>query len=466
MVKRITLLYACFCFGVLLLVLSFSIIFYRKSYLSEYVIALTCLLAGLFIVSLAYKSKLSSIIRSVVLVVCITYVLTELATYILLSFGIVRSDIGFFYNGIMATDKKFAVYDSISGFRGVPGKFRYLSIEGGKLEMDHYIDVNNQGWFSRREYSYTKASPHVKRYIVLGDSYSAALATAVPWSDLVQDKLANSGCDSIELYNFSLDGTGIANWHSLFFKEVVPKYDFDGVIIASSSEKSAHPDLDRHFFTFHSYEDNTAMQMINLLKDPIPKTFPKERGVSIIPIYHTQELNWIKEKYLAKTKGFHFELKKPDLWFLSAFYGITDGLKNMIHLTNNASAYQKPYETYYAMVDQPYKMEYFDQRYKYGYLLKEIINHCKANKKEVILTCIPDVENAKEYGKGKNVMCLNELKYLSEYYNVKLFNGFQLFAGKSEGYIDSVYYEYDRHWNKEGARLFADAFFKSKVLNN
>jgi hypothetical protein len=136
----------------------------------------------------------------------------------------------------------------------------------------------------------------------------------------------------------------------------------------------------------------------------------------------------------------------------------------MNQLTKNASAYNKPFEAYYSKTEETYKMEYFEERYKYNKLIKEIIEYCNSHKKKVLLISIPDIENAKEFAKGNKVMCVNELEFLSTYYHIDYLNGFTIFQGKSDTFVENRYYTYDRHWNPEGAKLFSDYLFKSKVL--
>jgi hypothetical protein len=446
------------------LVILYSIFYFKKSFFNTYIIVIAALLIVFFLLSFILKNATGPAIKKTVSIINITYLLLELCTYSLVSFGIIRADMRFFGGGIEATDQKLAQYDSISGYRAVPGYRRYLSIDNGKIEIDLRTKINKSGWYSTREYHYKKADTKIKRYMVLGDSYSSGIAVPVAWPDIAQSIFEKNGNDSIELYNFSLEGTGLSNWYRIFFYEIIPKYDFDGVIIASSSERNDIPDFDRKFMMMQSYDDATYIKSLDILIQPVPTCFPKDSAPPIFPIYTSQELDRIKDTYMHKRK-YYFHAAAPDLWFLAIFYGVTDGFRKMDILNNRGQAYNKPYDQYYALAGKPYKMEYFDSRFKYAFMLKDIIGYCKKNKKDIILAGIPDRENAQDYVTGKPVICRQEIEFLAAHYNIKQFDGFQIFKGKNEAFVDKAFYEYDGHWNKPTVNLFARELVESGVLN-
>jgi hypothetical protein len=137
-------------------IILYSLAFHRNSFLANYIITLACFVILIYVVSFFLKRRLIIALRSIVLIFGITYVLLELCTYFLLGFGIIRTDMQFYFKGIQATDIKAVCYDTIAGFRGVPGRVRFLSIDNGKFEIDQVRRINEQGWFSEREYSYQK----------------------------------------------------------------------------------------------------------------------------------------------------------------------------------------------------------------------------------------------------------------------------------------------------------------------
>lgn len=449
------------CLGILV----YSLVYYRHSILFFFVVVFLLLLVSGFLISELYNNKITRTIKTTSVIFGITYLLLEVITYLLLGFGILRADVGFFFGGITASDSKIGLYDTISGYRAVPGKHRYLLIQNGKVQVDQTIVANSQGWFSSREYFFKKKSPRMKRYMVLGDSFSSGIVLATPWPDSVQSLLQKNGSDSVEIYNFSLDGAGIGNWYRTFFGEIIPQYEFDGIVIAASSEKCGIPDFDRKFIIGNSAENANSIQVIDITKESPPEIFPQDKAVLAGLICSNQELDRIRNTYESKNSFRHeFKFRPPDLYFLTMFYGITDGAFRMNKFIKNSSAYKKPFETYEALKAKPYKMEYFNNRYRFAFMLKKIIDYCKNNNKETVLITIPDMENVLDYVHGAEIIYRKEHRFLADHYNLKYFDGFEIFKGRDEFFVRKHFYEFDLHWNQKGASLFAEKFSASGIL--
>lgn len=448
--------------GIPLLIIYYTLTYHPHSLLRDYILSLASVAGICFVVGGLQTSRYGRYARTVALLFAITYILAECTVYVLIGFGIIRSDIGFWGNSLFATNSPLAVYDTISGYRGLPGNHRFISIANDVVEIDHFVHVNQQGWFSKRNYFLKKNDSSIKRYLILGDSYSSALATGTPWCDMAQELLDSLNPNKIELYNFSLEGTGIVNWHRIFKYEILPHYQFDGIIIASASERNAVPDLDRKFFMFHSTSESTYMQMADLVSTPPPLSFPYDSAVPWLAVYPDSRLNEIKNSVLKnKQQTLSFAFPKTKLNFLTLLYEATDAASHLAKLSENAMAYRKPYEDYYSLAGKPYKMEYFNERYRYGFMLKEIITTCRQMNKDVILVNIPDYENARDFVNNKPVICRQELQFLSDYYGVTYFDGFGIFENKDESFVTRCFYKEDMHWNTYAASLFARQFADS-----
>lgn len=446
------------------IIILYTSLLYRNSFLNPYIIGLAGSMGLMLCLSSFFNNRISIILKSTVIIFNITYVLLELTTSFLLNYGIIRSDMAFYFSGIHATDKRIAQFDSVCGYRGVPGRSRYLSIENGKVEMDLIRNINEQGWFSFKNYSCRKTPGKTKRYMVLGDSYSSGVSSGTAWPDITQDIMRKNGNDSVELYNFSQEGVGIVNWYYIFFNELLPKYDFDGIIIATSSEKTAFPDLDRKLMMMHSYEDATYIAVTDSSTISVPLKFPKDKALPAVPIYSSADLDRIKKNYVRQKVSLCYTKHSLNLWFLAILFGVSDGIKKALYLYENSKVYNQPYENYYKMAGKSYKMDDFEARYKYSYLLKEIIARCKKDSKEVILIDIPDYENAIDFVNKRDVICRKELSLLSEQYHLKHFDGFDIMQGQDSAFVETVFYEYDRHWNKKGVDLFSEKLAKSSVF--
>jgi hypothetical protein len=452
--------------GILSIIPAYTYLFFKDGILTPYVIGASVSLLLAYISSLYFtQRKISGYFQKLILLFSITYVLLEITTWLLLSFGVIRPDMRFFFRGLEATNEKLVDYNPTSGYQPIPGSVRYISISNGEAEIDHFTRANKMGWFSEREYSYQKKNKRIKRYMVLGDSFSSGVVVPTTWVDQVQQLLVNSGNDSIELYNFSVDGSGIQNWYRIFFKDIVPHYEFDGVIIAPSAEKNGVPDFDRKFITAQSMTARTYLSMVDITAQEPPKEFPFKTAVPVSTIYSSAELDQIKACYVSTSKSsYRFKMYHLDLNFLAILSGVSDGVYKLIRFSKNFSAYNKPFEDYFRLSADQYKMEYFDGRYKYASMLKEILQYCHDSDKKIIIAGIPDYEQSLDYVRGEKCIYRNEWKFLAGNYGAVYFDGFEIFHGKKEDFVKSSFYKNDLHWNEAGAALFAKNLFNSKLF--
>ena len=135
-------------------------------------------------------------------------------------------------SGFLISEKLFEG-DDIRGYKLVApeNKCRNFKLTYNTVEYDVVININNSGVNSHFDYSYTKPDS-IKRYIVFGDSFSAGLFMDTSWVDKIHADLKQKNVP-IELYNFSIDGGGIMNWYSTLCNEIIPNYQFDGIILMS-----------------------------------------------------------------------------------------------------------------------------------------------------------------------------------------------------------------------------------------
>lgn len=396
----------------------------------------------------------------------LTYLLLEVAVYICLSFGIIRTDLQFFFGGLAATDGPLAVYDPAVGYKPASGMVRLLTIHKGQVEFDHRVRVNPQGWFSYRDYLPKKKSARIKRYAVLGDSFSAGMVVDTAWPDAVQARLLDAGNDSVELYNFSLDGVGLANWHRVFFQEIVPNYEFDGLVIAYSAEKSGIPDFDRRFIVSHSTAEYTFYNVIDSVGERLPEVFPLEGAVPAARVFSAISLDLIKQQYASGewTRGYQF--LPIDAWFFKVFYGAADGIYKWFKLIQRSKIYEQEESTYLQRVNEPYSFDFFKARYANAPLLLQMMAYCRQQQKEVVFAAIPDLEHACDYVAGQPLMCRKEGEFLAAQFNAKYVDGFAVFEGKGTDAVEQSFYRYDHHWNKTGMAAFVDLMLSRQVFTH
>lgn len=141
-------------------------------------------------------------------------------------------------------------FDPRIGYRmsSVPARYGAV-VSDGRLQAMGTLVGNNYGLPDRRDFQPRRNDPSVFRVAVLGDSFTASQFTQRSWLQVFEDSLNRSLPDSFELLNFSVDGGGLANWHSIL-KNIMVKdsFDIDAVIYAVLGD-----DMSRKFHYRHEY---------------------------------------------------------------------------------------------------------------------------------------------------------------------------------------------------------------------
>jgi len=133
-------------------------------------------------------------------------------------------------------------FDAVRGYRLGAMPARSTRITNGVIEYVGVIRGNNDGFPDRDDFHARRPNSHGKRFVVLGDSFTAGQYLAQNWPDFVEDRTRDSDTP-VELLNFSLEAGGLANWWSVLTRIIEPeKYQIDGVIFAAWGD-----DLDRRF---------------------------------------------------------------------------------------------------------------------------------------------------------------------------------------------------------------------------
>ena len=121
-------------------------------------------------------------------------------------------------------------FDPVLGYRLTQTPCRTARIDNGELEYLGTLRGNKQGFPDANDFTEKKSSKEIKRYLVLGDSYSAAQYIQMNWPGYVEK---HDPSHTLQLYNLSTDGGGLGNWWSNLIRFVGQQgYEFDGVIFA------------------------------------------------------------------------------------------------------------------------------------------------------------------------------------------------------------------------------------------
>jgi len=381
------------------------------------------------------------------------YLVVELTTWFLSGFpalNIVHID-DRIDNRVFMFNKAPFVYDFSSGYKWVPNsncRVVLIAANGISTVFDRVIKINNAGYISSRNYSSRKDST-VKRYLVLGDSFTAGEYNAESWVDNLQDIMKDK---KLEFYSFSLSGIGVINWNSIFFNEIVPNYEFDGIIFAflyddwkrSFSIRSCSKDS----IYIGAYKDIPPLDTLNFFKTNIP-----EKAVRNWLIKSDKEID-------EKIKTLHpfYTFNKPDLYFLELVY-------HRIYKTSKAVFFKvfikKDLKSGNNIIQDIDIERYIANKYGRQYLmrLKEIIDYCCNHRKRIIISSVPVLDEINDYNAGIPFAQNEELKKFCAFNNIEYFNCYEAaYRDLNRKDAAACFYENDLHWNDKGALLFSKKF--------
>lgn len=339
-----------------------------------------------------------------------------------------------FFNGPCAE------FDPIRGYRWKNGCHRTVKLTEQTIVYDNTFCINNVGIYSSLDYQPQITGEQRKRYIILGDSFTAAEFLKNPLCERLNQRAGNK----LEYYTFAVDGGGVLNWYQTFFNEIVPTYEFDGLIINVFAN-----DLNRDFFTMHHLPEQGYTSYL----DELPKA--NFEFVSNILTSAESNVKYLDDDSLDLLISAHI-LDEPrrsmDLKVLKAI--ILSPL-----LIYNYVKWQNMLDTVLIedinIVTEHQAMEYYgEMKWK---AINEILNYCVQNEKRVILTSIP-YKQVVEYSRiGKVLKEKKFLELLVNKYETDYLDGYKLLELADQKQLNRKFLVGDDHWSQEGSDDFAEA---------
>jgi len=155
-------------------------------------------------------------------------------------------------------------FDPIRGYAVSRKPVRFTRVTDGQIEYVGRFQGNAQGFQGDKDFTLKKPAGVQWRSMVFGDSFSSAAFLKTPWPKRALGKLPNW-----ELYNFSIDGAGLANWWSVLTRLVLTDgYEFDQVIFASIPN-----DLNRPFVIGTQNEGAIVLGYVGWNPDCFPHNY-------------------------------------------------------------------------------------------------------------------------------------------------------------------------------------------------
>lgn len=345
-----------------------------------------------------------------------------------------------------------AAYDRIAGGRWQPGKAQFVRVSGGNLVYDVDVAFNNRGYPTRLDFAPRK-SPDRLRLAVLGDSFTAGLYLERPWPDRLDEELRRAGArPRVEVYNFAVDGSGLANWHSIFFGEIVPGFEFDALVIARWGD-----DLRRDFIAYHGREDGVyftylpddrrpadAAELVAAHGDRMGKLISTVDGETIAEI--RRELR-------------PWRLLPPDFYFVKfarAQWRLAAHAREERRWRGSALLPATPDHPSRDEIEAYLRSTLGDARAR---KLVEILDHCRRRNVPVILATVPSRPAiAIRKAGGPIPEDRQELARIAAAFGTHFFDGYEAFVEVPAERLPDHFLPGDDHWNQQGSDRFARAF--------
>jgi len=343
-------------------------------------------------------------------------------------------------------------FDSQVGCRWVPGRHRAMRVANGRLAFDTEFSVNRQGFVSSKDYSAKKKDPGAFRFILFGDSFSDGYYLGECLADVLEARLNAAGAGRFEVYSFAMDGIGIANWHALFLNDVLPYYEFDGMIVAAFSGDLHRLLTIRHVengdYGYERYEER-----FRDLEDFLEKGWPE--ATMLGKIISDGQIDELRGRLPVSWRSW----KTPPLkWRVPGVFGFFFERLRFVLGTSKARLRAR-------VKGLDDKTGFRDWR-RVGPVntakFEDLLTHCRENGKPFIYAAVPWIYHLKimqNWPEYEPPYTMRRGRELQEKYGIPVFDGHGVFMKLPEGKTPADYYlRHDGHWNLRGMHRFADYF--------
>jgi hypothetical protein len=327
---------------------------------------------------------------------------------------------------IFEESSKTFQFDPVLGYRLTQTSSRTARIDNGELEYLGVYRGNKQGFPDADDFTIKKPSKEIKRYLVLGDSYSAAQYIQMNWPDYVEK---HDPSHTLQLYNLSTDGGGLGNWWSNLIRFAGEQgYEFDGVIFAVWGD-----DLERGFTLADDH--NTDRHLLGRVASWNPKDFPKtlEEARTHLKPLNGFVLSHDEFEQVLRDKALHRSLpkKKPQEYIWIA-YNTFRLLREMVRTSTEPT--------------RPVLQE------GQIHLINEVKTFLDQRGIQPFVVRVPP--KYLQEGQGHEEKVEAPLRAFTQLLNARSLDGNEAFRGLSQEELKKCWFPYDGHWNQKGSDQF------------
>lgn len=344
------------------------------------------------------------------------------------------------YDDLYVSSQPIAVFDRVSGYRRTPGPTRIVRIVRDHVVFDQTFAPNNVGYISARDYVRAKP-PGTTRIVVLGDSFTAAEFNPAPWPDRVHEALKDRSGAPIEIYSFAINGAGLGNWHSVFFDDILPHYEFDALLIATYVDNLARGFSYLHYdgpTAWIGYFPTRALSDADFFANYLPKM--SRHRVSVAT---NEDIDAIIAGLSQPWRWPGLEPRLPKL--VAAAFDRRPSIRTFAPPAADSGALPS-----LAEIEARYGPAQFA-------LFREIMGAVRERCIPTLLVPVPGRDGAKAAARGdRETPHQLETRALAAHFGATYLDGYAAFAAVPEADIDRVYWlKYDGHWSQAGSDRFA-----------
>lgn len=330
-------------------------------------------------------------------------------------------------------------FDPIRGFRLPQEPYRYARKTYGNVEYVGLLRGNNEGFSDRNDFTIEKKTIDTKRFVVLGDSFTAGQYIKINWPDKVEDLTQDNG--SIQLLNFSVDGGGIANWWSILV-HIIDKenYEIDGIIFAVTGGEYDHPWNNlRRTFTI-SDQQNTNVLLSGRLPFWDPERYPKSFDEAR-PYLHPYPATYVlsTEQFNDFVQGEYSPLTGRTIRPYFVMKSLME-LKRILSLPSQPEQPQNPVRR--KELIEPATMP----------LIEDIAQYISDHNMRSLVIHVPDRDRLLD----DDFTIPASTTYFAEIISADIANGSIAFQQLNHTELQNGWFPYDGHWNQRGSDRFAE----------
>jgi hypothetical protein len=326
-----------------------------------------------------------------------------------------------------------AAFDPIMGYRWLRGPIRLVRVINGELITDSICSGNNYGYNCSYDFTPKKPSRRAYRLGVLGDSFTAGLNMPLSWPQRLQQLLRSrpERWHDLQVYPFAIDGGGLLNWYSVFVNQILPEFEFDGLIIASWYE-----DLGRKWIVLNS--DSTGMYILTCDYNDRPQSreafeAARPRMQKLYDISSNNDIAQMVERIS----------KKSELTSLNAEYYCKEWTD----------------ESELAPPGYAFSTDVFVKRYGTERLtmFTLIVDECRKRGVPIIFCSVPTRQGVLRAKRAEGPLLHRaESEGLSRRFGLHYFDGYGIFEDiDAKAIVDLYWQKYDAHWDQIASDLFA-----------